>query len=60
MRYSVKISKDGSKIETEVLDRGDHDCKEIVNVCTGFGKVIEISDKDDENPVHEISHINRK
>ena len=59
MRYQVKISRDGKKIETEVLERGEHDCKEIVNVCNGLGKVTRVSDKDDETPVHEISYVNK-
>ena len=59
MRYKVTISKDGTKAETEVLDHGEHECKEILNVCSMFGKVINILDKDDENPVHEFTHVNK-
>lgn len=59
MRYRVTISRDGTRTETEVIDRGEHECKEIVNVCNGFGRVSSVTDKNDENPVREVVHVNK-
>ena len=60
MKYTARISSDGTKVTIDVEDREHHDCKEIINVCNNFGKVTSVTDKDDENPVFETSHVNNR
>ena len=58
MKYEVTIPKDGSKVNFEVIDPGTHSCKETaLHVCNAFGKVANVSDKDDDQPVHQSGFV---
>lgn len=52
MKCKTVISRDG-KVVTEVLDRGEHLCKEVYKVTNALGKQVSDEELPDCQTVHE-------
>jgi len=56
MEYKVIVENDGN-IVTDVINRGKHNCDDIINVSQSFGKIVDKQDKDDNQPVHDRINV---